>query len=312
MEAPLVSVIIPTFNRPRFLKEAIASVLNQTYQNFEILAVNDGGKDVRRLLKDPRIHYFVHEHNQGPSAARNTALKSAEGSYICYLDDDDFFYPAHIQTLVTALQTSSFAVAHTNVYDALKEEVRGKIYTYTRNFHSTQIDPLEILIDNHMPPVALMHKKECLHIVGLFDELLRRHEDWDFLIRLSRHFPFLHIPLVTAEYATIEGSSQAHTQWMGHFLNSMQHIHFRYRDHASPEVVKAQEKKRELLRCWSMRKLETLPEFIPVIREIAEGSLRLSSKDVLQTEVLCDYLLKQSPENSELREIMKMLQAVRL
>ena len=86
------SIIIPTFNRKSFLRVAIDSVLAQTYENFELIIVNDGStdstKDMIKTYSDPRIVY-VYQENQGVSSARNTGLSKATGNFIAFLDSDD-------------------------------------------------------------------------------------------------------------------------------------------------------------------------------------------------------------------------------
>jgi glycosyltransferase involved in cell wall biosynthesis len=93
---PRVSVIIPTFNRSRFLRQAIASVLAQTFPDFEVLVVDDGSSDntaaVVAAIDDPRIIY-IHQENAGRSAARNWGLAQTRGEYIALLDDDDLYLP---------------------------------------------------------------------------------------------------------------------------------------------------------------------------------------------------------------------------
>src|SRR5262245_13613113 len=95
---PLVSVIIPCYNREKLVGETIESVLNQTYQNFEVIVVNDGSTDgteeaIKRYTSDVRIHYLKHEVNKGIPTARNTGIKHAQGEYVAFLDSDDLFLP---------------------------------------------------------------------------------------------------------------------------------------------------------------------------------------------------------------------------
>jgi len=90
---PTVSVIIPTYNRAHTIGRAIKSVLNQTYQDFEIIVVDDGSTDnteeVVKSFRDKRIRYIQHKKNKGAAAARNTGIKSAKGKYIAFQDSDD-------------------------------------------------------------------------------------------------------------------------------------------------------------------------------------------------------------------------------
>jgi len=119
---PLVSVIVPTFNRPRMLKDTLASIEAQSYKRIEIVIVNDGGVDAAPILRGLRfkhqIVYLLHATNKGLAAARNTGLRAATGEYIAYVDDDDIYYPDHIETLVSFLLQSKYKVAYTDAYQA--------------------------------------------------------------------------------------------------------------------------------------------------------------------------------------------------
>jgi len=100
-EKPLITVITPTYNRANLLPRAIKSVLDQTYQNFELIIVDDGSTDnteeVVRTFFDERIKYFKHKKNKGVLGARNTGFKLAKGKYIAFLDDDDELFPEALE-----------------------------------------------------------------------------------------------------------------------------------------------------------------------------------------------------------------------
>jgi len=113
----------------------LASIAAQTYSPIEMIVVNDGGVDVegvvaRSRFKQQRIVYLKHAINKGLSAARNTGLKAASGDYIAYLDDDDVYYPDHIDTLVSFLLASDYKVAYTDAYQA----DQCKLSSFWRNF----------------------------------------------------------------------------------------------------------------------------------------------------------------------------------
>jgi len=202
--APLVSVIVPTFNRPDMLAIALKSILAQTFQDFEILVVNDAGEDVRAVVDgfaSPKIRYLCHEANKGLAASRNTGIRAARGKYIAYLDDDDSFYPDHLETLVTALEGKNLDVAYTDAYKDVQQKQGDRYVTVRRETpYSYEFDYDKILIQNFIPVLCIMHRRACLEKSGLFDETLLRHEDWDLWIRMSRHFTFTHIPKLTCEF----------------------------------------------------------------------------------------------------------------
>src|SRR5215208_1895402 len=97
MTSPSFSVIIPAYNNAEYLGDAINSVVNQSYPNFELIVVNDASPDnaaeVIKSFTDPRVKYVEHQVNKGLSAARNTGILNASGDYIALLDGDDYFHP---------------------------------------------------------------------------------------------------------------------------------------------------------------------------------------------------------------------------
>jgi glycosyltransferase involved in cell wall biosynthesis len=131
---PLVSVIVPTLNRPAMLRDALASIAAQTYSPIEIIVVNDAGVDVEGVVSrfglKQRIVCLKHAINKGLPAARNTGLKAASGDYVAYLDDDDVYYPDHIHTLVSFLLDSDYKIAYTDAYQA----DQCKLGSFWRNF----------------------------------------------------------------------------------------------------------------------------------------------------------------------------------
>src|SRR5258705_13939604 len=102
-----VSVVIPTHNRSEFLRSAIASVLGQTYQDFELIVVDDASTDstaeVVVSFNDSRIKFIRHQTNQGGSAARNTGIRASKCDYIAFLDDDDEWSPRKLSKQVEVL-----------------------------------------------------------------------------------------------------------------------------------------------------------------------------------------------------------------
>lgn len=235
LQDPFVSIIIPTYNRPEQLVHAIKSVLKQTYTALEAIVVNDCGVDVSKILEafnDHRIVHIRHKKNKGLAVTRNTGIRTAKGKYIAYLDDDDEFYPNHIQTLVDKLENSNFKAAYTDGEIRLYKERNGEIFLSNKFVkHSYEFDPLKILTQNYIPVLCLMHEKSCLDHVGLFDETMRVHEDWDLWARLSLHFPFTHIKKTTCSYKIIVNAKKNLTTSKNmDFVRTMQII---YRKHSN-------------------------------------------------------------------------------
>lgn len=204
IESIKVTVIIPTFNRPEMLKIAVLSVLQQTYKDFEIIVINDGGESVIKVIEgfdDQRIKYLELWKNSGMSIVRNTGIKCSRGKYICYLDDDDIFYNNHLETLVRFLENSNYKVAYTDAFRASQVKQNGEYVTVDRKvIYSEDFSYKKLLVGNYIPILCVMHNRLCLEYSGLYDESLSTHEDWDLWIRIGLNFEFAHIRQATCEF----------------------------------------------------------------------------------------------------------------
>ncbi|MDR0672113.1 MAG: glycosyltransferase, partial [Zoogloeaceae bacterium] len=208
--APLVSVIVPTMNRPELLAVALESLCQQTFRDFEAVIVNDAGKDplpaIEPFAQCLDILYISHETNKGLSKSRNTGIRAARGRYITYLDDDDFYYEDHIEALVNTLRQTRAAVVYADANIALQREENGHFATRSRRvLYSVDFDPQRLLRENITPVLCVMHEKRCLEEVGHFRECLKALEDWDLWMRMSRFYTFVHLPFATSEYVWRKG-----------------------------------------------------------------------------------------------------------
>lgn len=214
---PLVSVVLPTYNRRQSVGKAIQSVLQQTYATLELIVVDDGSTDgteqLVRQLSDTRISYLRHENNRGGSAARNTGLAAARGQLIAFQDSDDEWLPHKLERQVALLREAG--------------ETTGVVYcTYRRSFpdgssESHPADPASaprgeihraLLWANFIGTPTIVARRSCYESVGGFDEALPRFQDWDWMIRVSRDWQvgFVEEPLVHAGFAG-DNISDGHT-----------------------------------------------------------------------------------------------------
>lgn len=211
--SPLVSVIIPTYNAAEFLAEAIQSALNQTYRNCEIIVVDDGSTDGTEMLLQAfgqQVKY-VRQGNRGPSAARNTGIRLAQGEYLCFLDADDVWRATKVEAQVSFME----AYRDIGMVFCDEEEVDGEKVINGSLLRKSQFYPeivaqspisgayQKLLIENFIPTSMVMLKRECLGKAGLFDEALRVSEDRDLWSRVAAHYRIAGLP-------TILGQKRAH------------------------------------------------------------------------------------------------------
>ena len=204
--SPKVSVIIPTHNRAHLIGRSIQSVLNQTYQDFEIIVVDDGSTDNTREVikefqrKDKRIKYIKHSKNKGGSAARNTGIKTSRGEYIAFQDSDDEWFPEKLEKQMGFFKNmpAEVGIVYTDMW-----RITGNIKKY---LYSPEIMPKDKIIyeqalDYSVGNIGIqtsLIKKEVFAKAGMFDEKFPRFIDLEFFIRLSKYYYFFHInePLV--------------------------------------------------------------------------------------------------------------------
>lgn len=187
---PLVSVIIPVYNRLEYISEAIGSVLSQSYPNYEIVIVNDGSTvDVYRALEKVRdkIRYLSHEKNKGLAATRNTGIKGSQGKYIAFLDDDDLFEDRKLELQVQILENHpEIGLVYSDCFeyeDWKKDEMRLNL-AVGRADPPSKFPGTFFVNPNVRVPTVLLRRK-CFDEVGMFDESLRQHEDGDLFLRVA-------------------------------------------------------------------------------------------------------------------------------
>lgn len=195
-----VSVIIPTHNRPELLKKAVVSVLNQTYQDIEIIVIDDGlEKRADRIIKefnDSRIKYIQHQEEKGGSAARNTGIRVASGEFIAFLDDDDEWLPGKLAVQMAEFTNTPHDVgfcfsAVTNVYS--KEQKNTKVPSGMGDYFDLALRRGKTFLN-----VTLIIKKHVFDDIGLFDETLPSHQEADLIIRIAKKYKGIgiNLPLV--------------------------------------------------------------------------------------------------------------------
>jgi len=199
---PLVSIIVPTYNRNNFLKKCIQSILNSTYSNFEIIVVQDGGeedaKEVDYSFNDSRIRIFVKE-NGGLASARNHGIKNAQGKYISFIDSDDGVYPNFIEMMVDLLENKKpeYKIAYC---DSVRIHQRKNDKDEYENFwrdipYSYDFNRDHLLVMNLSPVNCFFIESSCFNNVPPFDESVSVYEDYLMNLELSLKYDFYHYPI---------------------------------------------------------------------------------------------------------------------
>ncbi|MBA7489482.1 UDP-4-amino-4-deoxy-L-arabinose--oxoglutarate aminotransferase [subsurface metagenome] len=186
---PLVSVIIPIYNRTEYVCEAIDSVLAQTYKNYEIVVVDDGSiTDVKRVLKPYRAKIkCLYQENKGLAAARNYGIKNSNGKYLAFLDDDDLFEPRKLEIQVPVLEDNpevGFVYSDCYGFEAENRNEKRLNLATGRDRASNEFANLYFIDTNVLVPTVLIRRK-CFEDVGLFDENLPQNEDVDMWLRVA-------------------------------------------------------------------------------------------------------------------------------
>jgi glycosyltransferase involved in cell wall biosynthesis len=202
-QPPTVSIVIPTYNRAGVIGKPIQSILNQTFQDFEIIVVDDcSTDDTERVLAsydDPRIRYIRHQSNSGVAIARNTGINSSHSPHIAFLDSDDAWLPEKLARQLKLFEQCGSEVGFVYTgFVAVDESDRVK-RTISSSYRGNLRERL--LYSNFIgTPSTVMVKREYLDRVNGFDPKMS-FEDWDLWFRLSEHCQFETIPEVLVLYA---------------------------------------------------------------------------------------------------------------
>lgn len=211
---PLVSVVLPTYNRARTLRRAVQSVLRQTMSDLELLVVDDGSTDdtaqCLAAIGDPRMRVLT-VTKRGVAAARNVGIAAAQAPFIAFQDSDDEWAALKLEKQLPLMQKRPDIGL---VYSAvLRWDGTRVLYIPSGSDHPRADGDLSHIIcwRNIAPTPAWLVRRECFERVGLFDESMPPVEDWEWMIRFSRqnHAHLIDEPLVTV-YQSEDSISQSH------------------------------------------------------------------------------------------------------
>jgi glycosyltransferase involved in cell wall biosynthesis len=208
---PRISVIIPTYNCAGYVAETLDSILAQTFQDIEVIVVDDGSTDSTRAIVAgyaPRVQ-LIEQENGGVCRARNRGIAAARGNFICLMDHDDYWYPDKLQLQLELFERQPDVGV---VYGSYRHWYRNQEGTFPspQEYAKQEAGAIDeeysgwiyhlLLLDCVMLTSTSMFRREVFDRCGVFDESLPYSEDWDLWLRLSREYQFLKLHNLTTLY----------------------------------------------------------------------------------------------------------------
>lgn len=245
--SPEISVIVRTRDRLPSLLQALASLREQTFRDFEAVLVDDGEVPLDpRLIETPAsapVRVIRQDAPHGRSRALNTGLAAARGRYVAYLDDDDLFLPGHLSLLHGFITSKSgLRAVYSDALLVRQTRLAGGTYLDSEPvpIFGQEFSRSELLFSNFIPLLCLLHETALAAEAGWVDEELDLYEDWDFLIRLSAITPLIRLSQATALYRVRDDQTNATTvmPWLGPESEAQRRrILEKHRGEITPEVI---------------------------------------------------------------------------
>ena len=263
-EQPLVSVIMNCFNGEKYLREAIDSVLTQTYQNWELIfwdnQSTDSSAEIVKNYDDPRIYYFYAPQHTILYEARNYAIQKSEGEFLAFLDVDDWWEPNKLSLQVPFFEDETIGLVCGD-YEVFYEESNWSRPQWTGQKPSGFIIN-ELLADYHVGLLTILLRRSTFEVLGGFDSRYHVIGDFDISLRLAE-------------------------SWQ---IQSLNQIVAHFRMHGANESIKRRKLHLEELRNWSEEAKVRLPESVlPSINSLEmlilylEGQNAVEAGDILET-----------------------------
>ena len=192
---PTVSVVITCYNYAEYISQAIDSVLDQTFDGFEIIIVNDGSTDnteevIQKYISNDCIKY-INQANTGQANAKNIGIKNSKGKFIAFLDADDIWEKTKLEKQIPLFSNKSVGIVYSRmrfVDDNDNNVEREKENKYLTPKSGKVTNPL--FFDNFVPFSSSIVRRECFEKCSYFDESIKMGIDWDLWLRISIHYEF--------------------------------------------------------------------------------------------------------------------------
>ena len=207
-DAPLVSILVRTVDRPAWLREALATCAHQTYRDLEVVVIEDGPERSREIVDSfrdrLRISYSATGSSVGRARAGNLALAAARGEWLNFLDDDDVFFADHVEVLVEAARRAKVAGAYALAWETQTRFLDRSHAHYEELLHVTRhhqrFDRLTLWHHNYLPIQAVLFHRRLWERHGGFDEDMDQLEDWNLWTRYTLDEDFLLVEKTTSKY----------------------------------------------------------------------------------------------------------------
>lgn len=237
----LISVCVVNYNQGRFFKDCLNSYLNQTYQNLELIIIDDASTDdsvsiIKHLIEpvSKNVLFIANNVNQGICKNLNTAIRMAKGEYVSIVASDDYLEYDRFQKMLQALQDSGdeykVAYSNTKTVDSTKKVLKDDFIRFVRPDIDKIPDGdifLELIKGNFVPAIGMLIKKEVFFEVGFFDETLKL-EDYDMWLRIAARYKFRYVDSVSY-YRQLDNSLMRSLEkrpafYKEHFMTLYKHV----------------------------------------------------------------------------------------
>ncbi len=215
MMNPKVSIVMATYNQARYIEASLDSIRNQCFQDFELIVVNDGCTDdtpnILRAYQERLPFTLIDQSNQGQARALNNGFAVTRGEYLTWTSSDNILLPSMLETLVMALDRNLSVGLVYSDWDVIDANDHT-----TAHVKSIPFDRL-VLLRHNIINASFLYRRVCQDHVGMYDPEIGKKFDWDYWLRLSRHFPCQYISQVLYKYRRHGFSSHMQSDAAQHY-----------------------------------------------------------------------------------------------
>lgn len=229
---PLVSVLIPTYNSEKYIKDTLEGILNQTYDNLEIVVIDDASTDktldIVRKYTDKRIKLFLNNKNLGISGNMNKGIKLSNGKYLAIMDADDWSYPYRIEQQVNLMEDNPKVVLCSGYMDICDEDLN---FINTRSYPTTDKNIRKAIVryDPISHPASMWRVSKLIK-TSLYNKNFPICRDYDLIVRISEFGEFQNISKSLIKYRVRKDSETGkrirQTQWYSFYIQMKAHFEY--------------------------------------------------------------------------------------